>query len=191
MTCRPATLTRTQRAGFSLFAHSGEGGLITKPLKWRHWRKDAPRFRRIVAFLPENQGKWHGIGIARDITDASGPGKAHYRPRTVLSPHRHRGCLTPSLKQNAQAARHHLPCRHARGTSTIQADHDAYAHQVAMDVLVERPGWFPENPGTRSFARWGGEEWSFFTNSNAGTCGFWRKSVRPLWKCMNFSISVA
>lgn len=153
-----------QRARFSLFAHGGEGGLINKTTEVEALRKGGtPFFAELSLSSVKIGGKWHGIGIVRDITDRKqAEEKLRLQATTdALTGIANRRQFDVVLEaEMSRAMRHHLPL----AVMIVDIDYfkqinDAFGHQVGDDVLVELTRLVSGNIRAHDFfARWGGEE---------------------------------
>ncbi len=127
-------------------------------------RKDGSEcFIELSLSAVQIKGKWHGIGIARDITDRKlAEEKLKLQATTdALTGIANRRLFNSFLEtEMRRAARHHLPL----ATMIMDIDHfkqvnDAYGHQVGDGVLVELTRLVSEKIREHDFfARWGGEE---------------------------------
>lgn len=109
------------------------------------------------------RGRWHGIGIARDVTDRKRAEESLKLQATTdaLTGIANRRLFNSFLETEVRrAARHHLPL----AVMIVDIDHfkqinDALGHQVGDDVLVELTRLVSEKIRAHDlFARWGGEE---------------------------------
>lgn len=183
-----------QRAGFSLFAHSGEGGLINKTTEVEALRKDGTSFFAELSLSSVKiMGKWHGIGIARDITDrkrAEEKLKLQATTDTLTGIANRRLFNTFLETEMRRAARHHLPL----AVMLVDIDYfkqinDAYGHQVGDDVLVELTRLVSGKIRAHDlFARWGGEEFVILSpNSNAENMRLLAEKLRAAVEMHDFS----
>ncbi|OHC65493.1 MAG: hypothetical protein A2040_13570 [Rhodocyclales bacterium GWA2_65_19] len=66
----PARFREMARRGLAHFSSSGEGGAVGKTLELMALRKDGTEFPiELSLSAMQIRGKWHGIGIVRDITE--------------------------------------------------------------------------------------------------------------------------
>ncbi|MHB1292435.1 MAG: diguanylate cyclase, partial [Sulfuricella sp.] len=109
------------------------------------------------------RGRWHGIGIARDITDRKRAEENLKLQATTdaLTGIANRRLFNSFLETEMRRAdRYHLPL----AVMLVDIDHfkqvnDAFGHQVGDDVLVELTRLVSEKTREHDFfARWGGEE---------------------------------
>lgn len=127
-------------------------------------RKDgAECFVEMSLSAVQIRGSWHGIGIARDITDRKRAEEKLKLEATTdtLTGIANRRLFNSFLEtEMRRAARHHLPL----AVMLVDIDHfklinDAYGHQVGDDVLVELTRLVSKIIREHDFfARWGGEE---------------------------------
>jgi diguanylate cyclase (GGDEF)-like protein/PAS domain S-box-containing protein len=170
----PQRYHEQQRAGFAGFAHSGEGALINNTTEVEALRKDGTTFFAELSLSSvQIRGKWHGIGIVRDITNRkqaeailrqqastdSLTGIANRREfDTVLQAEMHR------------AERYRQPC----ALMLLDIDHfkrvnDTFGHQTGDAVLRGLTKLISGMVREQDvFARWGGEEFAILApNCNA------------------------
>lgn len=152
------------RAGFSHFAYSGEGHLINKTTEVEALRKDGTSFYADMSLSSvQIRGKWHGIGIVRDVSirkQAEDKLKLQATTDTLTGIANRR--LFDSRLENeiSRTTRHHFPL----SIMIIDIDHfkrvnDDFGHQAGDEVLVELARLVSEQIRADDFfARWGGEE---------------------------------
>lgn len=126
-------------------------------------KDDSECFVELSLSAVQIKGKWHGIGIARDITDRKRAEEMLKLQATTdaLTGIANRRLFNSFLEtEMRRAARHHLPL----AVMIMDIDHfkqinDAYGHQVGDGVLVELTRLVSEKIREHDFfARWGGEE---------------------------------
>jgi len=127
-------------------------------------RKDGTEsFVELSLSAVQIRGRWHGIGIARDISDRKRAEEYLKRQATTdaLTGIANRRLFDTFLEtEMRRAARHHLPL----AAMIVDIDHfkqvnDVYGHQVGDEVLVELTRLVSEQIREHDFfARWGGEE---------------------------------
>ncbi len=162
------------RAGFSRFAHSGEGDLINKTTEVEALRKDGtPFFAELSLSSVQIKGRWHGIGIVRDITDRKQAEEILRRMASTdsLTGIANRRKFDAILQAEMQRAeRYHQ----SLSLMLLDIDHfkrinDAFGHQTGDAVLQELTKLISGRLREQDvFARWGGEEFAILVpNCNA------------------------
>ncbi|GAO36933.1 hypothetical protein SCT_2348 [Sulfuricella sp. T08] len=141
-----------------------ESGHAGEAVELEIMRKDGSEcFVELSLSSVQIRGRWHGIGIARDITDRKlAEDKLKLQATTdTLTGIANRRLFNSFLEtEMRRAARHHLPL----AVMLMDIDHfkqinDGYGHQVGDDVLVELTRLVSNIIREHDFfARWGGEE---------------------------------
>lgn len=141
-----------------------ESGHVGEAVELEIVRKDGSEcFVELSLSAVQIRGRWHGIGIARDITDRKqAEEKLKLQATTdALTGIANRRLFNSFLEtEMRRAARHHLPL----AVMIMDIDHfklinDAYGHQVGDNVLVELTRLVSQKIREHDFfARWGGEE---------------------------------
>lgn len=141
-----------------------EGGSVGEAVELDIVRKDGSEcFVELSLSAVQIRGRWHGIGIARDITDRKRAEASLKLQATTdaLTGIANRRLFNSFLEtEMRRTARHHL----SLAVMIMDIDHfkqinDAYGHQVGDEVLVGLTRLVAEKIREHDFfARWGGEE---------------------------------
>ncbi len=160
----PERYREQQRAGLSRFAHSGEGDLINKTSEVEAVRKDgASFFAELSLSSVQIKGRWHGIGIARDITNRKQAekilrGQASTDSLTGIANRREFDSVLQAKIRGAERYRQPL------SLMLLDIDHfkrinDTFGHQTGDAVLRGLVKVISGRIREQDvFARWGGEE---------------------------------
>lgn len=127
-------------------------------------RKDGMKcFVELSFSAVQIKGRWHGIGMARDITErkrAEDELKSQAMTDALTGIANRRRIDTHLEAEISRVARHHLPL----SVMILDVDHfkqvnDDFGHQVGDEVLVALTRLISEHIRAEDiFARWGGEE---------------------------------
>ncbi|MBU1691716.1 MAG: diguanylate cyclase [Gammaproteobacteria bacterium] len=150
-------------AGLNQLA-TAESGHTGEAVELEIVRKDgAECFVELSLSSVQIRGRWHGIGIARDITDrkrAEEQLKLQATTDALTGIANRRQFDVVFEMEMRRADRHHLPL----AVMIVDIDHfkqvnDVYGHQVGDNVLVELTRLISKTIRAHDFfARWGGEE---------------------------------
>ncbi|BAN34068.1 hypothetical protein SCD_n00219 [Sulfuricella denitrificans skB26] len=173
---------------------TAESGHTGEAVELEIVRKDgAECFVELSLSSVQIRGRWHGIGIARDITDRKRAEENLKLQATtdVLTGIANRRLFNSFLEtEMRRAARHHLPL----AVMIMDIDHfkqinDAYGHQVGDDVLVELTRLVSQIIREHDFfARWGGEEFVILSpNCNAESMQLLAEKLRIAVETHSFS----
>ena len=157
-------------------------------------RKDGDEcFVELSLSAVQIRGRWHGIGIARDVTDRKrAEEKLKLQATTdALTGIANRRLFNSFLEtEMRRATRHHLPL----AVMLMDIDHfkqinDAYGHQVGDGVLVELTRLVSKIIREHDFfARWGGEEFVILSpNCNAENMRLLAEKLRAALETHSFS----
>jgi len=189
----PQRYREQQRAGFSRFAHSGEGSLINKTSEVEALRKDGGSFFAELSLSSvQIKGKWHGIGIARDITNRKQAEEILRRQASTdsLTGIANRREFDSVLQAKIRGAERY---RHPLSLMLLDIDHfkrinDTFGHQTGDAVLRGLvkviSGRIREQD---MFARWGGEEFAILAPScNAMEVRLFAEKLRQVLETHDF-----
>lgn len=160
----PDRLRERFEAGFARFHSSGSGELIGKTRELTARRRDGDEFPVEIALSAAKiKGRWHAIGLARDITDRKQSEEALQLLATTDQltgiANRRKFDETLALEMN-RALRYDIPLT----LVMFDIDHfkrvnDVYGHPVGDQILIALTHLVSERVRANDcFARWGGEE---------------------------------
>lgn len=156
-------------AGFSLFTKSGNGGSgmhVGRTTELIAVRKDGSEVPVEVSLSAANlKGRWHGIGILRDITERKKTERLLKELATTdsLTLLANRRKFEEALAAEAERAKRYDT---ALSVMLIDIDHfkevnDTFGHQAGDEVLIKFAGVITGViRATDMAARWGGEEFA-------------------------------
>lgn len=152
--------------GFAAFSKTGDGVQVGRTTEFLAMRNDGMQIPVEVSLSAANlRGKWHGIGIMRDITERKKTERILKELATTdsLTLLANRRKFEETLAAEAERAKRYNT---ALSVMLIDIDHfkeinDTFGHQAGDEVLIKFAGVITGAIRTTDMAaRWGGEEFA-------------------------------
>lgn len=162
----PENYRSQYEAGFAVFSKTGKGLHVGRTTEFQAVRSDGMQIPVEVSLSVANlQGKWHGIGIMRDITERKKSERILKQLATTdsLTLLANRRKFEETLAAEVERAkRYGTPL----SIALLDIDHfkkinDNFGHQTGDEVLIKLAGTVSSAIRTTDMAaRWGGEEFA-------------------------------